>query len=119
MNTQTTAQPIVLSALVGGPYCVSSADGSAVHDAIAASLQNGEDVVISFAGIEHVTPAFLNAAIGQLYGEFSEEEVRRHVNIVDAGADHLALLQRVVDRAKEFFHDPEHYHAAITSALGD
>jgi hypothetical protein len=112
-------QPILLSDLVHGPYCVSSADGGVVHDEIAARLQNGEDVVISFAGIEDVTSAFLNSAIGQLYGDFGEDEIRRHLRVTDAEVDHLALLKRVVDRAKEFFRAPEHYHAAITDALGD
>ncbi|MCU1347943.1 MAG: hypothetical protein JWO56_973 [Acidobacteria bacterium] len=113
-------EPIILTQLVGGPYCVSSADGSKVHDTIAERLQNDEDVIVSFAGVEDVTSAFLNSAIGQLYsGDFNEDQIRRHLKVVDAEGDHLALLKRVVDRAKEFFRDPEHYHAAITGALGD
>jgi hypothetical protein len=104
---------------VGGPLAVSSADGSSVHDRIAEALRRGEPVVLSFAGVEDVTSAFLNAAIGQLYGEFDEALIREHLRVVDAEGDQLALLKRVVDRAKDFFRSPETYNAALTGALNE
>lgn len=104
---------------LGSPHSVSSADGSTVHDLIAEALRRDEDVVLSFERIEDVTSAFLNAAIGQLYGEFDEEAIRRHLRVVDAEGDHLVLLKRVVERAKEFFRDPEQYSAAVSGALNE
>lgn len=110
---------ISLLAAIGSPHSVSSADGSAVHDLIATALRREDDVVVSFAGIEDVTSAFLNAAIGQLYGEFDEDVIRKHLRVTDAEGDHLLLLKRVVERAKEFFRDPEQYRAAVTGALNE
>jgi hypothetical protein len=110
---------ISLLAVLGSPHSVSSADGSAVHELVAAGLRSGDDVVVSFAGIEDVTSAFLNAAIGQLYGEFDEEVIRKHLRVIDTEGDHLVLLKRVVERAKEFFRDPEHYRAAVSGALNE
>jgi len=110
---------ISLFAVVGSPHSVSSADGGVVHDRIADALRSGEDVELSFAGIEDVTSAFLNAAVGQLYGEFGEDLIRQHLKVVDAESDHLILLKRVVERAKEFFRDPEHYNAAVSGALNE
>lgn len=110
---------ISLLAIVGSPHFVSSADGGEVHEEIAEAFRRGEDVVVSFAGAEDVTSAFLNAAIGQLYGEFDEELIRRHLRVEDTEPDHLALLKRVVDRAKEFFRDPEQYNAAVSGALNE
>lgn len=110
---------IALAELVGAPHAVSSADGSAVHDRIAEALRHDEPVVLSFAGMEDVTSAFLNAAVGQLYGEFNEDVIRERLRVTDAEGDQLLLLKGVVDRAKEFFREPEHYTAALSGALNE
>jgi len=53
-----------------------------------------------------MTTAFLNVAVGQLYGEFTEEKLRMHMMPpVDADAWHLTRLKLVVDRAKIYFKD--------------
>jgi len=117
--TTTITATITLTKVIGSPHCVSSADGTKVHDRIAEALRRGEDVALSFAGVEDVTSAFLNAAIGQLYGEFSEQAIRSHLQVTDGEGDQLVLLKRVADRAKEFFRDPEHYNAAVSGALSE
>ena len=48
--------------------------------------------MVSFGGLEDVTSAFLNTAIGQLYGEFGEDVIRTHLHVLDA-EDHLILLK--------------------------
>lgn len=110
---------IPLLQVVGSPHFVSSDDGQAVHDQIAQHLHGHTSVAISFKGAEDVTSAFLNAAFGQLYGEFAEEEIRESVVVQDAEPEHLALLKRVVDRAKEFFRDPSEYNAVVSGVLGE
>ncbi|SRR6266542_3101087 len=110
---------ISLSESIGSPHAVSSADGAAIHDRIAEGIRRDECVVLSFAGVEDVTSAFLNAAVGQLYADLDEELIREKLRVVDADGDHLVLLKRVVDRAKEFFRDPEQYSAALSGALDE
>jgi hypothetical protein len=110
---------ISLIEAIGSPHAVSSADGGTVHDRIAEALRRDQSVVLSFAGVEDVTSAFLNAAIGQLYGEFNEDLIREHLRVVDAEGDQLVLLKRVVDRAKDFFRNPEAYNAALSGALNE
>jgi uncharacterized protein DUF4325 len=110
---------ISLIQAVGSPHAVSSADGSGVHDQIADALRRAEIAVVSFAGVEDITSAFLNAAIGQLYGEFDEDVVRKYLRVVDAEGDQLLLLKRVVDRAKDFFRSPEAYNSALSGALNE
>ena len=53
--------------------------------------------------MEIVTPTFLNAAVGQLYGEFEHGQIRALLSVRDATPDDLALLQRVVENAKRYF----------------
>ncbi len=90
--------------VVGTPLCVSSADGQLVYDKLAPLLREGRKVAISFAQVETLISAFLNNAIGQLYGEFTEERV--------------ALLKRVIENAKAYFRDPERFKQ-VTEQEGD
>src|ERR1035441_2968040 len=71
------AEPVFISVrkIVGGPLCIATDDGDRVHERIAPHLREGRRIVLSFAGVEMVIPAFLSSAIGQLYGEFSEAQV--------------------------------------------
>ena len=99
--------------IVGGPLCVSAEDGQAVHDKIAPLLRDGRKVVLSFEKVETAISAFLNAAVGQLYGEFSEDQIRELVSVRDMTQEDLVLLKRVVENAKAYFRDPERYRRAV------
>lgn len=100
---------IMVFAVVGQGICVSSDDGQKVHDLISAAIKEGKKVKISFQNVESLTSAFLNSAIGQLYGEFSSEQIKAALSVSDMENDDLALLKSVVETAKEYFRDPEHF----------
>ena len=53
--------------------------------------------------VSTLTSAFLNAAVGQLYGQFDEDQIRRLLKVEDRESDDVALLKRVVDTAKQYF----------------
>src|ERR1700733_13641157 len=102
---ETTTQEIIVRAfdVIGSPLGVSSDDGQKVYDKIAPLLRDGRKVSLSFDRIETIISAFLNAAIGQLYGEFPEEKIRELFGVKDMSPEDLALLKRVVDNAKLYF----------------
>lgn len=104
--------------IVGSGLCIASDDGDKVHSAIVRALREGRSVALSFKGVTDLTSAFLNAAIGQLYGEFREDEIRGLLSVTDTTQDDLHVLSRVVERAKQFFRDPEPFHRAAEKALG-
>ena len=112
---------LVLSILevVGSSLCVASDDGQKVYDRITAALKEGQSVTVSFLNVTSLTSAFLNAAIGQLYGSFSENEIRSKLRVTDLEPDDRALLKRVVDTAKEYFKDPERIKNAERAASRD
>ena len=93
--------------VVGGPLCVASSDGQKVYDRLAAVLKADRHVSLSFHKVTTLTAAFLNAAIGQLYGTFSEEKIRSLLKVKDVEPVDLALLKRVVDNAKLYFKSPQ------------
>ena len=110
---------ISLFEVVGSPFCVASDDGQKVHDRLDTVLKADCDVILSFRNVTALTAAFLNAAVGQLYGTFSEEKIRSLLKVEDAEQEDLALLKRVVDNAKLYFKDPERYNQVVREVLGD
>ncbi len=103
--------------IVGSPLCVASGDGQKVYDRLAAALKEGRRVIVSFYNVTTLTSAFLNAAIGQLYGTFSEEQIRTLLKVQDMQADDLALLKRVVDTAKLYFKDPQTFKRVLRETM--
>lgn len=106
--------------IAGGGSCVASEDGDKVYDAIVAAMRAEKRVQLSFAGVEDLTSAFLNAAVGQLYkGDLSEHVIRSSLaQPIHASREDLVLLKRVVERAKEFFRNPEPFHQAAVDVMG-
>jgi hypothetical protein len=112
-------EEIRLTEIVGSDLCIASEDGQKVHDAIKKALQEGKNVRISFKNVDDLTSAFLNSAIGQLYSEFSEDELKASLAVSDASPEDLLLLKRVIQRAKEFFMDKERFEVATRELLGE
>lgn len=105
--------------IVGSPFCVASDDGQKVYDSLAAALKADRSIALSFRNVTTLTAAFLNAAIGQLYGIFSEEQIRSQLKVVDAAPDDLAMLNRVVDTAKLYFKDSQRFDQVIKEIMED
>ena len=105
--------------VVGSPLCVASNDGQKVYDRLAAALEANRSTVLSFHNVTTLTSAFLNTAIGQLYGSFSEEKIRSRLKVKDIDPDDRALLKRVVDNAKLYFEDPQRFEQVAREILED
>ena len=107
--------------VVGSSLCVASNDGQKVYDRLDAALKANRVVALSFHNVTTLTSAFLNAAIGQLYGTFNEDQIRVQLKVEDMEQDDLALLKRVVDNAKLYFKNKEAYNKAVeeTEENGD
>ena len=105
--------------VVGDSICVTDEDGKKVYDVINDALSDGKKIIISFDGVTDLTSAFLNNAIGQLYGNFDEAFVKSKLSVTDMPKNDVVILKRVVDRAKSFFDDPDHYIRVANAVLGD
>ena len=105
--------------IVGGSICVSAEDGQKVYAKIAPLLKAGNKVVLSFANVETLISAFLNSAVGQLYGEFSEDQIRELFSVDDMNQEDLALLRRVVNNAKVYFKNPKEFDKAWKEEVGE
>ncbi len=103
--------------VVDSPFCVASSDGQKIFDLLTAALESDRNISLSFRDVSVFTGAFMNAAIGQLYGTFSEEQIRSRLKVVDAEPDDLALVERVGENAKLYYKDPERYDRIVREVL--
>lgn len=105
--------------IVGSPNLVDTEDGQRVYSAIAKHVEHDEAVEISFLGVEQIITAFANAAIGQLYNEFSEQKVSKLVTLTDMDEIARDTLVRTISRAKTFFRDRQRIRRLNAEMLGD
>ena len=102
--------------VVGNSMCVASSDGDKLYERIVSVLEAGQCAKLSFRDVALLTSAFLNSAIGRLYGKFSEEEIRSQLKVEDIEQDDMQLIKAVADNAKQYFKDPQRYKQAIMAA---
>lgn len=105
--------------VVGNAICVEADDGNKVFSHISTALKAGKKVILSFQNVDMLTSAFLNTAIGQLYRDFSEKEIRDTLSVIQLEGTDRALLKRVVDTAKLFYKDPDSLEKSINDIMGD
>lgn len=102
MSTEELYQIDVIKTL-GSPFAVSTEEGEILHDQILTFFTKGQKVQINFKGVEIIVSTYLNAAIGQLYGEFEIEFIQNHLSIQNMQNDDLNILKKVTDTAKQYF----------------
>ncbi len=105
--------------LIGSPLGISVDDGQKVYDKVEHLLKAGKQVTLLFDRVTMLISLFLNVAIGQLYGTFSEDQVRNLLEVEGLSQDDLGLLKRVVDNAKKYYANPDGYDAAWQDGADD
>lgn len=105
--------------LIGSPLGISPEDGQMIFDKIQPLIKNDQQVVISFDQLELVISLFLNVAIGQLYGTFSEEKIEKLVSFEDISTADQELLDVVKENAKQYFKSPKNYDEAWEAELNE
>jgi Icc-related predicted phosphoesterase len=104
---------------VGDTFCVEADDGQKLYDLIKIALQEGKKVKLSFQNVEMLTSAFLNTAIGQLYRDFKEDEIKNSLSVEHLCLEDKVLLKRVTNTAKLYYKDPERMQNSINEILGE
>lgn len=104
---------------IGDGFCVAAEDGQKVFELIWGALKDQKSVIVSFQNVEMLTAAFLSTAIGQLYKDFSESDIKSHLKVSDISDSGKVALKRVVDTAKLYYRDPKALQKSINSILED
>ena len=115
----TESITVRIADIIGSHLGVSASDGQRLHDKIAPLLQKGTPVILSFEHVDILISAFLNTAVGQLYGEFPESRITKLLSFHDLTEDDCDLIEHVVDNAKVYFSRPRDFDQAWQKEMGD
>ncbi len=110
---------ISIVGIVGSPFCVEAEDGQRVYELIRKAIFEKKKITVSFINVKMMTSAFLNTAIGQLYRDSTEDDIRNYLSVEDISEDDLVLLKRVVDTAKLFYNSGDEIGQTINEILGE
>ncbi len=117
MKTENTVINIIN--IVGDSFCVEAEDGQKVFELVKKFFDENRKVTLSFLNVEMLTTAFLNTAIGQLYGTFSEELIKKNLTVKGLTKSGSISLKRVVTTAKQYYKDPDAMQKSIDEILGE
>ena len=103
--------------VIGGTAAVATEDGNNLYLRICKALDKKIYVTLDFMNIELVTSTFLNTAIGQLYSSYSSNILKEYLKVKNMANEDLVLLKKVVERAKDYFKDPDSMKKTIKTVL--
>lgn len=86
--------------IIQSKIAVSPEKGKLLYEYLFAHIDGENHVKLSFEGIDDLTTAFLNKAIGNLYNHFSSEKLNRYLSITEIDDLDKYLLNKVIFRAK-------------------
>lgn len=93
---------IIYIASLTGHIAASEAYGQLIFEEVISRITS-KKVILDFVGVDLITPTFLNVAVGQLYGSYTEQFIKKRTAILGLNNEDLAILKRVVDNAKRYF----------------
>jgi hypothetical protein len=99
--------------IINSDTALAPSTGDPVHNVIKDALMNKNIVNLDFRGIEIMTTAFLNAAIGKLYSEFDSAYLNSYLKVAYISPTDLSLLVKVIQTAKNYFANPDSFNDNI------
>lgn len=89
-----------------GPFVITPDDGWRIYRILQPLLEAGHRVVLDFEHVEICATPFLNIAIGQLLHNRTDTRLHELLTFKDLPAAAAAVLEIVLQNAKEYYTDP-------------
>jgi len=74
-----------------------NADGAVIAALVLAALRAGDEVTLSFQGINGLPTSFTNSAIGNIFDELDADFVKSHLKIVDTDRQMNDAIRRSIE----------------------
>ena len=103
--------------IVGSELCVEADDGKKVAGIISEFIRQKKHITLSFLNVTMLTSAFLNTAIGLLYRDFQETDVKEYLSVEDLQPADRVLLKRVIETAKLYYKDPKRMEESVKEIM--
>lgn len=96
---------------------VTPEEGTPVYNSIIEAFKKGDAVTLDFDGVDMLTTAFLNVVIGDLYKDYSSEELKSMLSLVNYSESTAKRIKKVTDNAKLFYKDENSYNKEVEEVL--
>lgn len=96
---------------------ITSEEGQPIYELIHSALTGGDSVELDFAGMTFMTTAFLNIVIGQLYKDFTSEELRERLIPLNLDKPTSDRIKDVTANAKLFYANQQQFNRNIDEAI--
>jgi hypothetical protein len=92
--------------LIDNNMAVLEEDGIFLCNKIVKELDKSDvKVILDFNNISLISPTFLNAAVGQLYGQYNSSFLKEHFGFKNLKKEYVELFKEVVEMASKYFKD--------------
>jgi len=103
--------------IIGSDSALTPSSGELIYKVLEREISSKNPVKLDFSGIEIITSAFLNSAVGRLYSKYSSTQLNDLLFIINISNDDLQLLKKVIERAKEYFTDQKSFNERLDRNL--
>lgn len=94
-------------------------EGEIIFKMLSEQFSQGRKVTLDFTGVEMMTTAFLNVAIGNLYKNYSSEQLKELMCFNGLTESIAKKIKLVTDAAKSFYNDEEQFSNIIDKVLNE
>ncbi len=96
---------------------VTPQEGQPIFDEITKSLDQGDKVILDFGDMELMTTAFLNVVIGNLYKNYTSDQLKRLLDFKNCNELTIQRIKRVIDTAKQFYKDENSFDKTFNEVV--
>ena len=108
---------IDVAKVIDSPSALTQEQGNSIYNLLVNSFEKDEKVVLDFLNIESMISPFLNNAIGQLYGKYTSDDIKRLLELKNFPIGKNATLNIVISNAKKFYNNKENYQKVAKDVL--
>ena len=98
---------------IGNPSALTQEDGNIIYSEIARAIKQNTRIILDFEQIESMISPFLNNAIGQLYGQFTSQQISDYLTIKNFPNEKTATLNIVISNAKKYYSNKERFDSTV------
>jgi hypothetical protein len=105
--------------IINTDFAVTPESGQKVFELLNSYFKKGSIAELNFLGINTMTTAFLNAAIGQLYSidEYNSSFLKDHLKPINLTNFQIRQMQMVVDGAKKYFSNKSKFDSNLNDSM--
>ncbi len=92
-------------------------EGTPVFETIVQAFKEGCNVTLDFSDVTMLTTAFLNVVIGDLYKDYTSEDLKNRLALINYTDSTAARIKKVTDNAKLFYKDKESFNKDVEDVL--